>query len=472
MKSLVLFRRQDIAPRIEPAFEFAPSRRALLLAGTTLAAASVLDVVGTIPAAQAAENAPKPSPEHIKQMEQFTESLATQAAIYGAPLVAMYLLRQSVCFGDKPKAAPGEIWRIKDITTPAIAEQAGYVTNVNVVYGFGFMDLGREPVILSVPDSKNRYYMVEICDMWSNAFAYTAGVARGYKGGTFVGPGWKGILPAGVTRIDAPTRWVELQPRVHVKNQDDLVEAERVLNAITVKGLSEHTGGGLLARTGYIYLSPKINPHVASSMLNFEDPVQFWETFSTAMNENPPPTNEIKTVLPQFKSLGIELGKLWKPDDVSPFVVDVMKRVAANVGAMSVGIMPLLGKLSNGWVIPSPNVGTFGADYPGRAAVAVFGLTANTVKEAIYYAGVLDGNHEQMTGAKKYTMHFKKPMHYLQPQPPGFWSLTMYDGVSRLTLSSSRRNSTSQLTSRQRMRSDHDTAYPARTRRASDRAMS
>jgi hypothetical protein len=59
-------------------------------------------------------------------------------------------------------------------------------------------------------------------------------------------------------------------------------------------------------------------------------------------------------VLPQFKSLGLELGKQWKPDHVSPFVADVMKRVAANVGAMSVGIMPLLGKLSNGWILPSP----------------------------------------------------------------------------------------------------------------------
>ncbi len=55
--------------------------------------------------------------------------------------------------------------------------------------------------------------MIEIVDMWTNAFAYPAGGASGYKDGKFalVGPSWKGELPAGVRRIDAPIRWIELQ---------------------------------------------------------------------------------------------------------------------------------------------------------------------------------------------------------------------------------------------------------------------
>src|SRR5215475_9083387 len=189
------------------------SRRNLLLAGTTLAAVSTFGSRWSVGSAQAQQHSePKPTPEQMKQMGEFTEATVAQLALYGQPLVAMYLLRQSICFGEKPKAAPGEIWRITDIVTPTIAQQAGYVSpNANVIYGFGFLDLGRGPVILTVPDSNNRYYMVEICDMWTNAFAYAGGLATGYKGGTFalVGPRWNGSLPSGVTRIDAPTRWVE-----------------------------------------------------------------------------------------------------------------------------------------------------------------------------------------------------------------------------------------------------------------------
>jgi hypothetical protein len=95
-------------------------------------------------------------------------------------------------------------------------------------------------------------------------------------------------------------------------------------------------------------------------MMDFDDPLQFWETFSNAMNENPPPQSEIDAVLPQFWVLGIKPGKQWKREDVSPPIADVMKRAAENVGAMSLGIMPLVGKLANGWIISPLNVGMTG----------------------------------------------------------------------------------------------------------------
>src|SRR5215470_12238648 len=185
------------------------------------------------------------TPEQLKAIEAWTATLAVQAVTYGAPLVAMYNLRSTVAVGPHSKAPPNEIWRMEDISTPKLAAESGYVSpNVDVVYGFGFADLGAEPVILTAPDSGGRYYMIEIVDMWTNAFAYPAGGASGYKGGKFalVGPGWKGELPASVKRIDAPTRWIELQPRVNVKDEADLPAARKVLEAITLQPLSKYTG--------------------------------------------------------------------------------------------------------------------------------------------------------------------------------------------------------------------------------------
>ena len=196
------------------------------------------------------------SPEQEKAIEAWAATLAVQAATYAAPLVAMYNLRDSVAFGDKPKAKPGDLWRLEDIATPKLAAESGYVSpNVDVVYGFGFADLGAEPVILTAPNSGSRYYMVEVVDMYTNAFAYPAGGTSGYKGGkfAFVGPGWKGTLPEGVTRIDAPTRWIEFQPRVNVKSEADLPEARKVLQAITLQGLSQYTGGAAPAQPAYDY---------------------------------------------------------------------------------------------------------------------------------------------------------------------------------------------------------------------------
>ena len=222
------------------------------------------------PARSAAPAQPKASPEQVKAIETWTYTLAVQAATYCAPLVAMYNLRSTVAFGPKPKAKPNEIWRLEDISTPKLSAESGYVSpNVNVIYGFGFADLGAEPVILSAPDSGGRYYMIEIVDMWTNAFAYPAGGASGYKGGKFalVGPGWKGTLPADVKRIDAPTRWVELQPRVYVKDEADLAAARKVLEGVTLQGLSQihrrHGAGtrGLQLRTAEDEPESGYQPH-------------------------------------------------------------------------------------------------------------------------------------------------------------------------------------------------------------------
>ena len=159
---------------------------------------------------------------------------------------------------------------------------------MDVIYGFGFLDLGPEPVILSVPDSKGRYYVVEIVDMYSNAFAYAGGTATGYKGGKFalVGPGFKGTLPPGVRRIDCPTRWTLIQPRVHVINPADLPAARKVMQEITVQGLAKFSGKPVPAAPVYNYALPKVtDAKQPASAMNYTDPLQFWEIFSAVINE-------------------------------------------------------------------------------------------------------------------------------------------------------------------------------------------
>ena len=229
--------------------------------------------------------------ERAKALGAYSEALAVAAASWGSPLVTMYCLRHNDSVGPHPKAAVNTIWRMEDISTPALSQEAGYVTpNVNTLYGFGFLDLAAEPVILSVPDSHGRYYMVEIVDFWTNAFAYAGGVATGYKGGKFalVGPGWKGKLPPHVTRINSPTRWVLVQPRVHVLNKDDLPAAKAVLDAITVEGLAKATGKPSpaaqslsLCRTGIC------RPEAAGQRLGLQGPAAVLGAFRRRFDREP-----------------------------------------------------------------------------------------------------------------------------------------------------------------------------------------
>ncbi len=413
--------------------------RRTLFAGTGALSISIANA-GSISMASAGEASPAASASSAGRKtgaESWLAALALQAATYAVPIVAMYNLRDTTSVGPHAKVPPNEIWRISDIANPTIAEQSGYVTpNVNVIYGFGFMDLAQQPIVLNAPDSQGRYYMIEICDMWANAFAYVGGVATGYKGGTFalVGPGWTGELPAGMKRIDCPTRWIDVQPRVHVKNADDLAGAQKVLNAITVKGLAQYRGGLAPPAVAYNYAVPKVNPKVASSQMQFLDPLQFWEIFCAAMNENPPPAGEIESVLPQFKYLGIELGKPWKRETVQPQILSQMKSAAERIGPMMMPLLPFLGNTKNGWNIPPADVGMPGADYSMRAVVAVFGLTSNTTREAIYYTTVSDGAGKPLNGANRYALTFKAKTPCIDVVPPGFWSITAYDSATGFTI--------------------------------------
>jgi len=379
--------------------------------------------------------APKLTPAQAKADEVWTSSLALQTANWGAPLVTMYDMRYHNAFSPKSKAPPNAIWRMEDISTPKLSKEAGYVTpNVNTVYGFGFMDLRQEPIILSVPDSKGLYYMVEIVDMYTNAFAYAGGKATGYQGGKFAltAPGWKGKLPDGVKRINCPTPWVLLQPRVHLYSDGkaDLPRARKVIGEITTTGLSKFMGGDSPQAPAYSYTAPKlINPNLPASALDFQDPLQFWELLSEAMNENPPPKAQIADLLPSFKPLGIELGKKWDRSKLDPQVLAVMAKAAKEIGPL-LSDLPF-GTVYQGAFIPAPTIGNSRTDFRTRAVIARIGLTANTPFEAVYWMYTLDKNGGAMTGAKRYTMTFKEGLGYI---PPGFWSLTIYDAKNNYTI--------------------------------------
>jgi hypothetical protein len=402
-------------------------------AAAMVAACAIIGAGGLVPNPAAAQV--KLAPEQIEAWKNWSYSLALQAATWGGPLVTMYDLRHNDAVGAKAKARPNSVWRMEDVSTPEVSKQAGYVTpNVNVIYGFGFLDLRQEPVLLQAPDSHGIYYMVEIVDMWTNAFAYVGGKTTGYQGGNFaiVGPHWRGQLPDSVKRIDSPTPWVLIQPRVHIyaDGKVDLAAARKVMDAIKPVGLAEFTGRPALPFPSYDYPAPQAaDPDLPVSALDFKDPLQFWELLSVAMNENPPPQDQVTALLPMFKPLGIELGKPWDRSKLSPVVLAAMTEAAKNIGPM-MAKMPL-GTFDNNAFIPPPTIGNFGADYLTRAVVARNGLTANTPYEAIYWGSVLDSEGKFLTGNNKYTMTFAKEIPYIAP---GFWSVTLYDSANNYTV--------------------------------------
>lgn len=121
----------------------------------------------------------------------------------------------------------------RDVVTP----------NVDTFYSTAWLDLPQNPVVLIVPDTDDRYYLVQIMDAYSNTFASIGRRTTGTKAGKFVivGPDWKGVLPSGLKAVKSPTNTAWLIVPVFSKGEDDEEEALKILNQFKLTSLDEES---------------------------------------------------------------------------------------------------------------------------------------------------------------------------------------------------------------------------------------
>src|SRR5208283_1682466 len=102
--------------------------------------------------------------------------------------------------------------------------------NPDVIYSEAWLDLTREPIVLSVPDMHGRYYVMPMLDAWTNVFQSPGKRTTGTNKDEFaiVGPKWKGELPQGVQEIKAPTDMVWLLGRTETSRSDEAAIAKLV----------------------------------------------------------------------------------------------------------------------------------------------------------------------------------------------------------------------------------------------------
>ena len=98
-------------------------------------------------------------------------NVATDAYIYGFPLVVMDMTRKQMTNVDSagPLRAPiGQFARMRTFPTAAYRDVPG--ANTDTLYTTAWIDVSHEPWILSIPDMGDRYYMTPMLDAWTNVF--------------------------------------------------------------------------------------------------------------------------------------------------------------------------------------------------------------------------------------------------------------------------------------------------------------
>ena len=145
-----------------------------------------------------------------------TLDAGVRAVIYGLPLVLLDITMKQATNVVHPSGFKAPVNQFAHVRAfPSADFKAVVRANVDTLYSSAFLDLSREPVVLSVPDTHGHYYLMPMIDAWSNVFASPGTRTTGSGAHSFVitGPGWTGPLPAcAATHRGADERRLDPRP--------------------------------------------------------------------------------------------------------------------------------------------------------------------------------------------------------------------------------------------------------------------
>lgn len=355
---------------------------------------------------------------------QEATELGIEAYIYGYPLVTMEYTRRVVTNVSEPKGTKGpmgQLIRLRDYPTAEFKDVTA--PNADTLYTTAFIDLKKEPYVLSLPDAHGRYYLFPMLDGWTDVFQVPGKRTTGTGPQTYAitGPGWKGNLPRGVKQYKSPTDVVWLLGRIYCTGTpEDYGAVHKMQNEISLVPLSAY-GKPYTPPTGEVDPSIDMKTPVRDQV-NALDTAAYFNLLATLMTDNPPAAADAPMVAKMAK-LGIAPGKPFAFDKLDPAVQEALKDVPKLGFEKVMSHFKAAGKDINGWVFTT-KTGLYGTDYVQRALITAIGLGANRPQDAIYPTSEVDATGQPYNGANKYVMHFPQGQ---MPPVNGFWSLTMYN---------------------------------------------
>lgn len=319
--------------------------------------------------------------------------------IYGYPIVGMYELLYTQVIDPKTRVTNfNEFNHTATLASP----KTSFIPapNNDTTYSRAFLDLRKEPAVIETPDTKGRYYSIQLLDLFSETITNVGRRLTGTEANKFiiVGPEWNGDLPEDSNVIKSDTPFVLAFLRILINDENDIPEVKDIQSKFKIHKLSKVTQN---ANNHSCYTNDL--PIYKNS-----DYYEFFETLNSVLSLIPNVKDKISILSSsQLKEI---------PENVLNEACHKAKELIDEGGLN-------FGEASNFWRVARKGIGNYGSDYLQRSVVWYKGALANKPAESLYPSTFQDSTGQFLDGTFNYELKFTKDE---LPPVSQFWSLTMY----------------------------------------------
>lgn len=366
------------------------------------------------------------------------KQIAKEAYIYGLPLVLNYKTMYNYVIDKKSPEYKGDFNSLGCEARVYTPKDIAIVTpNSDTPYCMIWGDMRVEPLVFTIPEiEKERFYEVQLIDLYTHNFAYISTVATGNVPGKYLltGPDWKGEIPQGITKvIPAETQFLFAIYRTQLFNPNDIESVKNIQDAYRVEPLSSYlkTKAPIAAAT-LDYPKWKEGTQFSAEGFGYLD-------FMLNLVQTP---EEEQKLMKRFAKIGLGTDEEF---DINSFSSEIQNAIEEGVKEGFSDIEEFAKKASTDSLSSAKIFGTrsflqksakenYNLDefFIMRAVAAHQGLYGNSGDEAIYPTYLVDADGTPFDASKNnYKLTFKKGEF---PPVTAFWSLTMYDGKTQLLI--------------------------------------
>src|SRR3984893_214353 len=319
--------------------------------------------------------------------EQGAHAIGVQAYLYLYSLVTMDLTRKQLTNVERAEGLSAPMNTFANVPTfPTATMKAVVRPNFDTLYSSGWLDLTKEPMIVSAPDTNGRYYLLPMLDMWTDVFASPGWRTTGTEAGNFivVSPGWRPDLgdrlveefklPKDIQRIDAPTPYVWIIGRTKTDGSEDYGAVHKIHAGYKITPLSQW---GKTPEPVRVKIDPTIDMRTPPKIQVDTMPAGKYFAYAAELMKLQPPHITDEPIIARMKRMVIELGKSFALDKADPAVKKALERVPQGAQELMKWKVPTLARVVNGWSMNTDTMGVYGNYYLKRAIIAQLGLGAN-----------------------------------------------------------------------------------------------